>query len=524
MVILYYIFRLFPIQKNKIFIQNFNGKGYGDNPKYIVEEILQRRLNYVIVWAVRPGFLHDFPTVVKTVPYKSIRAIYEEATAKIWIDNCRKQLYVRKRKEQYYIQTWHGTACVKKIEKDAEQKLSDYYVRQAKYDSSLINLFLSASKFYSQLYRSAFWYNGDIFECGSPRADILINPARNIKDKVQNFFNINSNTRIILYAPTFRNNFAIDIYKINYEQILNSLREKTKETWIFLLRLHPGISEKSDFFVYAKTVLNASNYSDMQELLLASDILITDYSGCMSDFSLMKKPVFLYINDYEEYKKEERALYFDLFSLPFPCAVTTSELIENIIHFDNEKYLSSLNEYFQKVGIFRDGNASEKIVNRLITEIFAVNEKRIGYTAGVYDLFHIGHLNILRKAKEQCEYLIVAVSTDELVSYKGKRAVIPFKERIQIVGAIRYVDKVVSQENMDKLAAWKKYQFDVMFVGDDWKGTEKWNNIEIELKKYNVDIVYFPYTKETSSTLIKETLINLQKTAVKQEINNADYR
>lgn len=134
----------------------------------------------------------------------------------------------------------------------------------------------------------------------------------------------------------------------------------------------------------------------------------------------------------------------------------------------------------------------------------------IGYTTGVYDLFHIGHLNLLRKAKSQCDYLIVGVSTDDLVEYKGKRSVIPFEERKQIVGAIRYVDEVVTQENMNKIEAWNKYHFDVMFVGDDWKGTDKWNFIEKEMNNVGVEIVYFPYTQGTSSTLINETLNRLR--------------
>ena len=136
---------------------------------------------------------------------------------------------------------------------------------------------------------------------------------------------------------------------------------------------------------------------------------------------------------------------------------------------------------------------------------------KIGYTTGVYDLFHIGHLNLLRKAKAQCDYLIVGVSTDDLVEYKGKRSVIPFEERKEIVGAIKYVDEVVTQENMDKLGAWKKYHFDVMFVGDDWKGTDKWNKIEADLKEVGAEVVYFPYTKGTSSTLINETLVRLRE-------------
>ncbi|MBO7124867.1 MAG: adenylyltransferase/cytidyltransferase family protein, partial [Bacteroidales bacterium] len=118
----------------------------------------------------------------------------------------------------------------------------------------------------------------------------------------------------------------------------------------------------------------------------------------------------------------------------------------------------------------------------------------IGYTTGVFDLFHIGHLNLLRKAKAQCDYLIVGVSSDDLVMYKNKHAVIPFEERMEIVKAIRYVDEVVPQLNMDRMEAWKKYKFNVMFVGDDWKGTDKWNKIEEEMNSVGVKIVYFPYT------------------------------
>ena len=140
-----------------------------------------------------------------------------------------------------------------------------------------------------------------------------------------------------------------------------------------------------------------------------------------------------------------------------------------------------------------------------------VDPIKVGYTTGVYDLFHIGHLNLLRKAKAQCDYLIVGVSTDDLVEYKGKRSVIPFEERKEIVEAIKYVDEVVTQENMDKLGAWKKYHFDVMFVGDDWKGTDKWNKIEKDLAEVGAKVVYFPYTKGTSSTLINETLIRLRE-------------
>lgn len=132
---------------------------------------------------------------------------------------------------------------------------------------------------------------------------------------------------------------------------------------------------------------------------------------------------------------------------------------------------------------------------------------KVGYTTGVFDMFHIGHLNILRRAKEQCEYLIVGVSTDELVKeYKNKVPVVPFEERCEIVQAIDCVDKVVAQENRDKFWAWKKLDFDVMFVGDDWKGKPLFIEFEAEFKKVGVDVVYFPYTKDTSSTILREKL------------------
>ena len=132
---------------------------------------------------------------------------------------------------------------------------------------------------------------------------------------------------------------------------------------------------------------------------------------------------------------------------------------------------------------------------------------KIGYTTGVFDLFHIGHLNLLKNAKSLCDKLIVGVTTDELVAYKNKKAVIPFNERMEIVSSIKYVDAVVPQESMDKMGMWKKLKFDVMFVGDDWYKSEKWKKYEDDFKAVNVKIVYFPYTKGTSSTLINDILL-----------------
>lgn len=130
----------------------------------------------------------------------------------------------------------------------------------------------------------------------------------------------------------------------------------------------------------------------------------------------------------------------------------------------------------------------------------------IGYTTGVYDLFHIGHLNLLKNAKGLCDKLIVGVTVDELVAYKGKRSLIPFEDRIEIVRSIKYVDAAVPQYDMDKLTACKKLGAQILFVGDDWYGTEKWEAYEKEFEQAGIRIVYFPYTQGTSSTQIRKAL------------------
>jgi choline-phosphate cytidylyltransferase/glycerol-3-phosphate cytidylyltransferase len=135
----------------------------------------------------------------------------------------------------------------------------------------------------------------------------------------------------------------------------------------------------------------------------------------------------------------------------------------------------------------------------------------IGYTTGVFDLFHVGHINLLRNAKSMCDRLVVGVTVDELVSYKNKRAVISFDERIEIVRACRYVDLAVPQDTMDKVDAFHRYKFTLMFVGDDWYKNDRWKDYEADLSKHGVEVIYFPYTKSTSSTLINDTLRRLRE-------------
>lgn len=154
--------------------------------------------------------------------------------------------------------------------------------------------------------------------------------------------------------------------------------------------------------------------------------------------------------------------------------------------------------------------------NVLAVEQVPKRKFRCGYTTGVFDLFHVGHLNILRKAKEQCDFLIVGVSTDELVlDYKSKRPVIPFEERKMIIESVKYVDQVVPQTSMDKYVAWESLRFDAIFHGDDWKGSKLYEEIERKLKAVGVEMVYFPYTKGTSSTMLGDVLSKISSESQK---------
>lgn len=358
------IFKIIPINNRKIFIISYYGKGFGDNPKYIVEELLRVNNDYKIIWGVKKGVdVSNFPPQVKICRYFGLLAAFHLATSKIWIDNCRKPP-VLKRKKQVYLQTWHGFA-LKRIERDVEEKLSKYYTYCAKADSKKIDLIISDSKFMSEIYRKSFWYNGEIVEWGSPRNDILINGQSHALKKVRDFFNI-TNKKIILYAPTFRADGSLSPYSIDYDRLRQCCKRKFGEDFIVLVRLHPNIVQRCQDLLFEEgKIINATYYADMQELLLASDICITDYSSLMFDFALSGKPCFQFATDIEEYK-QDRNFYFEIDKLPFTVSCNNDELENNILNFEESKYKEHLQRFYQKVGMIMDGKATIRTVEYIL--------------------------------------------------------------------------------------------------------------------------------------------------------------
>lgn len=362
-----YFYWLFPIKRNKIVVSNFRGKGYGDNGKYIVEEILRQELQYDIVWLLKKELIGkvEIPSKIRIVEYGSLKSLYELATAKVWIDNCRKSFYPPKRKTQYYIQTWHSPLRLKKIEKDAESNLSKSYLKRAKKDAKNCDLMIAGSDFSWNIYRNSFWYEGKILKCGTPRCDLFFSENPSYKKKVYESFGILPDIKLVIFAPTFRNKSTVEPYLLDYTDVVRAVQERFGGEWKFLIRLHPSISDLSLPIEYNNTIINATNYDDMQQLLYAADILITDYSSCMFDMVIAQKICFIHAPDIDLYLAKERQLYFDFKELPFYFSKTMEQLIDNIRNFDTEFYNRNLRRFMEKINLYENGTASQQVVKRI---------------------------------------------------------------------------------------------------------------------------------------------------------------
>lgn len=356
-------YSLKPIQKNKIFVTSYYGADYGDNGKYIVEELLRRNADLDIVWQIKDHLVDDnhLPKGVRAVKYYSNEAIFEAQTAAIWIDNSRKYFGI-KRKGQLYIQTWHGGPGIKRCEKDVEDELEKRYLKNAKRDSRMCDLIISNSTFMTNLFRSSFWYDGPILECGTPRNDVICASDPAVREKVCRFFSLSDDVKLLLYAPTFRKDRSLDAYDIDFKACLDALRERFGGEWKVLLRLHPNISHKASLMGNHEDVIAASAYSDMQELLAAADCLITDYSSSNVDFMISKKPCFLYASDLEEYKKD-RGFYFAFEDFPFPLSTDMDRLLTAIREFDEPSYLKRLEDFSRMTGHCEAGTASKTVAD-----------------------------------------------------------------------------------------------------------------------------------------------------------------
>lgn len=362
------LYRLMPIKKNKIIAWNSTFKGFGDSPKYIIEYLCENyKDKYDIVWVYdrTKEMPADIPSGVRCVKYFSTQYLKEIATAGIIISNIRtgKIHHFNKRKGQYYIQTWHSSIRLKKIEGDAASALGEEYVAKAKEDSSKCDLIVSGCDFSTEIFSRSFWYDGEILKSGTARSDVLFKDNGDIKKAVCASLGIPQNKKLVLYAPTFRDSACDQLHGIEPDKTVNALKNRFGGDWAFIYRLHPNVAQSVN--VECENAYSATEYPDMQELVCACDVMITDYSSCMFDMCLRKKPCVLYAPDVDEYMKDERGFYFDIRSLPFPCVKDNSALCDALEGFDENKYISSCEEFLNKTGSYEDGCACRRIAEKI---------------------------------------------------------------------------------------------------------------------------------------------------------------
>ncbi len=366
--------RPLPIRKNKIVVQSYLFKGYSDNLKYIVENLLEDDVQ--VVWGVLGATeAKTLPKKVKPCKFNSLKFIYHLATAGVWLDNCRKDFAYKKRK-QLYIQTWHGGGAQKRVEKDVVDALDAEYVRKAKKDGKYTDVMLSDSRFVTELYYRSFWFDGYVAEIGTPRNDILMQPNDEAKRKVYEFFGIDESKKILLYAPTFRKNLSFEPYDIDYSKLLPALKERFNEDFVVFVHLHPNVANKFDDLQYDNVnVFNATPYPDMQELVVSADIMISDYSSVNYEFALRRKPALRFATDIDEYM-QDRALYFDIREYPFPLSENNAELQDLVLHFDENDYLEALEAFFKKIGAVQRPDSAEWCARFILDYMALKGDKR----------------------------------------------------------------------------------------------------------------------------------------------------
>ena len=353
--ILVRMFYIFPIKNNRMLFCSYLGKEYSCNPKYI-SEYLQANYpeEFEIIWAFRN--VNKFKTIygIKPIQYKSILWIYYALTSKVIIGN-NGAVWIPRRKNQLIIDTWHGGGCYKKVSINNEN--SDEKSRyRLKISSNEINLYLSSSEYFSEnVIRKSFMYNGKILESGMPRNDILFqNDKETIVKKVISKYELWNDSYIVLFAPTWRKNKKRS-QCLDVSAIKKAIKIRFGKDAVVLGRGHHRESKMIE-----TNIIDVTDYPDMQELLVAADMLITDYSSSIWDYSFSGKPCFLLTPDLEEYSKTpgfDRSIY----EWGFDVCCTTIELVNSIEKFDEEVYREKMNLHHKELTSYERGNACKQV-------------------------------------------------------------------------------------------------------------------------------------------------------------------
>ncbi|WP_158558791.1 CDP-glycerol glycerophosphotransferase family protein [Mitsuokella sp. AF21-1AC] len=371
-----HLFLLLPIDKKKILFYPTNGHYYC-NLKYIDKKIAVENEKIKIIWVKRRADDDSYPNDISFCNYHDIKFLYHFFTSSIIIFNNNLPVWVFKRHGQIFINTWHGGGAYKKIDKGFSKIPNQWKKKRIYRIVNSIDYVVSSCKRFSYVFEKDIGSSMKFLPFGMPRNDIFFdaNQMQHAVDLVREKYRIQPDKGIVLYAPTFRDNgMRIDL---DVNRLLSSLQLRFKKSFILLVRSHPHLAK--DIFSKVQRrdeVIDVSKYVDMQELLAAADVLITDYSSSIWDFSFTGRPCFIYANDLSSYKKE-RNFHTPIDEWPFPLAENNEEMVRNIENFNSDIYKERIFEHHRALGSYENGTASEQI-GRLIKAICYKNEKNSG--------------------------------------------------------------------------------------------------------------------------------------------------
>lgn len=352
----------------------YGGNQYSCSPRCISEYIATNNRNdFELIWLFSKDNLpSNIDGRIKVVIYLTLQAVVAINTAEFVITNKRtdpRDYGWIKKKGQKYVMTWHGDKPIKKIELDAIETLGSRYLNRMKRDSAYCDLFLSGSKYTTNIYRNSFLYKGEILEKGVPRNDIFFDKQKHkaIKKTVFDHFGFSEGDVIVLYSPTFRGNLTLEYYNIDWKRVVPAFEDKFCGTIKVLIRLHPNFLssdiDRSSLF-NNDCLYEATGYGDINDLIIASDVMISDYSSCIFDFAFMERPCFLYAVDSAKY---ERGFYLDIRDLPFPFSENNDELVCNINSFEFDFYRDNLRRCMRDKFVSYDtGHATEAVVEWML--------------------------------------------------------------------------------------------------------------------------------------------------------------
>jgi CDP-glycerol glycerophosphotransferase len=358
-------FYLMPIDERKILFSSYEGKQYACSPKYIFEYIIKHYGSaFIYIWSVNEhNILPDEYRNIKTVKYLSFGYLFHALTAGYIVNNAAVKPYLPFRKSQVIVNTWHGGGAYKKVTTDTpiyKKNIVSMMVAR-KITSMMVKYVISSCEKFTDVSSKVWAIQKEKFlPVGMPRNDIFFNMPDMVKIKVKEHFSLKDDKKIVLYAPTFRGNYRNTnnmVFSLDASSLLRVLKDKFCSDFLFLYRFH--MYSKNITAIKNKNIISAYDYPDIQELLCATDILITDYSSCIWDFSFMFKPCFIYAPDLEKYK-EEQGFYTPIEDWLFPLAETNEALVENIMKFDNDKYKQAVEKHHADFGSYETGTACEQ--------------------------------------------------------------------------------------------------------------------------------------------------------------------